>query len=179
MTRLSGSTQRIKGMLEAIRAVAERTNLLALNATIEAVRAGAAGKGFAVFAQEVKQLVVQTARATEDIEAEVGAIRAASDDAVSAFSKVAGVIDTVDGVASDVRETVSTQEEQVAALTARLEAAVGLGADGEEAIAVITKARGQTAQMSAAVDRLAAIMLEEASRVEDEMKGFLTNMRAL
>ena len=112
MTRLSGSTQRIKGMLEAIRAVAERTNLLALNATIEAVRAGAAGKGFAVFAQEVKQLVVQTARATEDIEAEVGAIRAASDDAVSAFSKVAGVIDTVDGVASDVRETVSTQEEQ-------------------------------------------------------------------
>ena len=179
MQRLTGSAERIGNMLEAIRAVADRTNLLALNATIEAARAGAAGKGFAVVAQEVKQLAAQTAQATQDIEAEIEAIRAATDDAVAAFSQVAGVIDTVDGVASGVRETLARQEDRIAALTARLDEASGLGSDGDRAAAIIRKARGQAAETGAAVDRLAAIMLEEASRVEDEMKDFLTELRAL
>ncbi|PTW59135.1 methyl-accepting chemotaxis protein [Breoghania corrubedonensis] len=179
MTRLSGSAERIGNMLEAIRAVADRTNMLALNATIEAARAGAAGKGFAVVAQEVKQLAGQTAQATQDIEAEIGAIRAATDDAVAAFSEVAGVIDTVDGVASSVRETQAWQEDRIAELTMRLDEASGLGGDGEKTAAVIRKARGQAQQTGAAVDRLAVIMLEEASRVEGEVKDFIAGLRAL
>ncbi|WP_321344528.1 methyl-accepting chemotaxis protein [Breoghania sp.] len=179
MNRLSGSTRRIEGMLEAIRAVAERTNLLALNATIEAVRAGAQGKGFAVVAQEVKQLAAQTAQATEDIEAEVRAIRSASDDAIEAFGAVSGVIDTVDEVAGGVRRTVSAQRAEIAALSLRLEEAAALGADGDKAAAAIVKARRQASETGAAVDRLATIMLEEASRVDNEMKSFLSSLRAL
>ncbi|WP_319774302.1 methyl-accepting chemotaxis protein [Breoghania sp.] len=179
MDRLSTSTQRIEGMLEAIRAVAERTNLLALNATIEAARAGAAGKGFAVVAQEVKQLAAQTVTATQDIEAEVQAIRSASDDAIEAFRAASGAIGTVDEVADGVRQTVSAQRTEIAVLSLRLEEAAALGEDGDKAVAAISKARGQAEETGAAVDRLAQIMLEEAARVDDEMKSFLTTLRAL
>ncbi len=59
-----------------IRDIAGQTNLLALNATIEAARAGEAGRGFAVVASEVKSLAVQTAKATEEIAAQISPYRA-------------------------------------------------------------------------------------------------------
>ena len=70
-------------MVELINSIASQTNLLALNATIEAARAGEAGKGFAVVASEVKALANQTAKATEDIAAQVANIQAATGEAVA------------------------------------------------------------------------------------------------
>ncbi|HTC70087.1 MAG TPA: methyl-accepting chemotaxis protein, partial [Acidothermaceae bacterium] len=72
---LAEGAQRIGTVVELIRNIAGQTNLLALNATIEAARAGDAGKGFAVVASEVKGLAGQTARATEEIAAQIAQLQ--------------------------------------------------------------------------------------------------------
>jgi methyl-accepting chemotaxis protein len=72
---LAAAAQKIGEVVTLINEIASQTNLLALNATIEAARAGEAGKGFAVVASEVKNLATQTARATDEIAAQVKAIQ--------------------------------------------------------------------------------------------------------
>ena len=81
VARLDTSSTQIQDVVRLINSVADQTKLLALNATIEAARAGEAGKGFAVVASEVKDLADQTARATDDILAQVQTLQAASAEA--------------------------------------------------------------------------------------------------
>jgi hypothetical protein len=89
---LSQAAGRIGDVVKLITAIAEQTNLLALNATIEAARAGEAGRGFAVVASEVKALASQTAKATEEIGSQIGAMQAATGESVAAIKEIGGTI---------------------------------------------------------------------------------------
>lgn len=108
ISRLSDSARRIGEIVNLISDIASRTNLLALNATIEAARAGDAGKGFAVVASEVKQLANQTAKATDEINAQVGGIQSQTTDVVSSMREIeesfAGVREMVAAGADSMRE---------------------------------------------------------------------------
>jgi methyl-accepting chemotaxis protein len=86
--KLTHAAERISDIVKVITEVAERTNLLALNATVEAARAGDAGKGFAVVASEVKGLASQTAKATDEIAAQIDAMRAVVTTTVGAIGGV-------------------------------------------------------------------------------------------
>ena len=106
---LAQAADRIGDVVRLIPDIAGQTNLLALYATIEAARAGNAGKGFAVVAGEVKALAAQTVSATEQIDAQIGAIRAATGDAVGAVRKVGEAIGQVEAVATAIAAAVEQQ----------------------------------------------------------------------
>jgi methyl-accepting chemotaxis protein len=106
---LADAAGRIGEVVALITTIAHQTNLLALNATIEAARAGDAGKGFAVVANEVKTLAVQTAKATEDIGAQVSAIQAMTKEAVTCIDDVTATIGTLNEVATTIAAAVEEQ----------------------------------------------------------------------
>jgi methyl-accepting chemotaxis protein len=106
LNRLAISIDEIVG---AIRGIAEQTNLLALNATIEAARAGEAGKGFAVVADEVKKLATETTIRTEEIGERVNKIQSAVRNTVEAVSIIIEDVRKIDHATSSVAGAVEEQ----------------------------------------------------------------------
>lgn len=99
----------IGDVVSAIRDIAEQTNLLALNATIEAARAGEAGKGFAVVADEVKKLATETGQKTDDVEARIQEISAAVGSSVQAVEEIINNVSEINNAVTIVSAAVEEQ----------------------------------------------------------------------
>ena len=109
VAELQAVVDRIGDVTGLIHDVAEQTNLLALNATIEAARAGDAGKGFAVVASEVKSLAGQTAKATEEIDAQVQQMRSVALTAIEAVQGISGMVEEISEGSASVASSVTQQ----------------------------------------------------------------------
>ncbi len=94
---------------EMISDISEQTNLLALNATIEAARAGESGKGFAIVANEIKELSGQTAHATQQIRNEINSIQGATNDTRDRISLISKAINNTNDMVSTIAASVEEQ----------------------------------------------------------------------
>jgi methyl-accepting chemotaxis protein len=178
ISQLCDGTKQIGNVVELIRDIAEQTNLLALNATIEAARAGAAGRGFAVVAAEVKTLATETAKATEDISAQIGAIQASTTEAVGAIRSISDVMGNV----SQFAVAIAAAVEQQSAATQEIARNVQEAASGAKELAGsmtnVTDAIRETNCSATAVLGASKALTAQASELEGAVDAFLKNVAA-
>lgn len=121
MEALGKAAQEIDKVTETITEISEQTNLLALNATIEAARAGESGKGFAVVANEIKELARQTADATDEIREKIDGIQSSTQATVDEIRQISTVIADIDQIVA----TIATAVEEQSATTREIAQNVG------------------------------------------------------
>ena len=109
VAKLGESSAEIGQVIKVITSIAQKTDLLALNPTVEAARAGEVGAGFAVVANEVKELAKQTSNATEEISRKIEAIQTDAKAAVAAISSISGVITRANEISMSIATAVEEQ----------------------------------------------------------------------
>ena len=175
---LADAAQRIGDVVLLISGIASQTNLLALNATIEAARAGEAGKGFAVVAAEVKNLAAQTARATDDITAQVAAIQTATGSSVQAIQAIGNTIVRVNEIAA----TIAAAVEQQGAATQEIARNVQQASTGTTQvaghIASVSQAAGETGAAAGEVLTSVQVLAQLSDGLRHEVDRFVSNIRA-
>jgi methyl-accepting chemotaxis protein len=174
---LTEAASRIGEVVNLIRNIAGQTNLLALNATIEAARAGEHGKGFAVVAHEVKALANQTAQATDEIAAQVGAIQEATGRTRQSIDGIAGTIGDINQIANSIADSVKEQGSATQEIARTvMEAARGAG-EVSSNIAGVSDAAAATGHSSGEVLSAAGDLGRQTEKLRGDVDRFLDQIR--
>jgi methyl-accepting chemotaxis protein len=153
---LQTAAQKIGDVVSLIESIAAQTNLLALNATIEAARAGEAGRGFAVVAAEVKSLATQTAKATEEISAQITEAQTTTGKAVSAIETIGATIAKLNEISTAVAAAVEEQSAVTQEMSNNMQSAAA-------GVSSISRSVNEIATSTRRIDE-ATTKVQEASR---------------
>ena len=174
----AAAAQKVGDVVQLIQDIAAQTNLLALNATIEAARAGDAGKGFAVVASEVKSLATQTARATEDIRAQIAAIQAETAGALQAIQGISETVHAVEEIAASIAAAVGQQDAAMREVSSNVQQAAERTRRVAQDLTQVTDGLGTNGAAAAAMSGSAERLAEQAQVLRREVGDFLASIRA-
>jgi methyl-accepting chemotaxis protein len=176
--RLSETVESIGQIVNLINDIASQTNLLALNATIEAARAGEAGKGFAVVASEVKGLANQTAKATEEIAAQIAAVQTGTADAVKAIGSISVVIAEIGGIGASVASAVSEQTAATSEIARNVDQAAMGTQEVSRNIGLVESAARDTGGAAGQISEFSNDLSHQADILKREVGRFLEQVRS-
>ncbi|MEQ9606137.1 MAG: methyl-accepting chemotaxis protein, partial [Kiloniellaceae bacterium] len=175
---LAEAAQKIGAVISLIQDIAEQTNLLALNATIEAARAGEAGKGFAVVAGEVKSLATQTAKATQEIAAQVEGMQNATGGTVGAIEGIVSVIKQISENAHGIAAAVEEQNAATGEISRNVQQAAAGTQEVASNIVGVRQAAEQTGAAASEVLESAGQLSKQSELLRSEVGKFLEGLRA-
>jgi methyl-accepting chemotaxis protein len=178
VTALANAADRIGEVVGFINTIAAQTNLLALNATIEAARAGEAGKGFAVVASEVKNLATQTAKATDGITEQIGAIQGSTHEAVATIKGIGQIIDRMSQIASAVAAAVEEQGAATAEIARNIQQAAAGTQSVSHNIDGVSSVANQSGETAAQVLESSGSLAAESETLSNEVERFLNRIKA-
>ena len=175
---LSKAAARIGDVVELINTIAGQTNLLALNATIEAARAGESGRGFAVVASEVKALANQTAKATEEISAQVAAMQASTSDAVVSIGGITETIAQMSEITVSISAAIDQQGNATREIARNIQSVAAGSSEISAHIGGVTTAAAATGTAASDVLSNARELDNQSGMLRGAVDEFLTKVRA-